>query len=44
VWTLLSQFQAQGHFWHDVWAGTRLIRFDPISDADRIREKAITHE
>ena len=44
VWTLLSQFQAQGHFWHDVWAGTRLIRFDPISDADHIREKAITHE
>ena len=44
VWALLTQFQAQGHFWHDVWAGTRLIRFDPISDADHIREKAITHE
>ena len=44
VWALLTQLQAQGHFWHDVWAGTRLIRFDPISDADHIREKAITHE
>jgi len=44
VWALLTQFQEQGHFWHDVWAGTRLIRFDPISDADHIREKAITHE
>jgi len=44
VWALLTQFQAQGHFWHDIWAGTRLIRFDPISDAEHIREKAITHE
>jgi len=44
VWALLTQFQAQGHFWHDIWAGTRLIRFDPISDADHPREKAITHE
>jgi uncharacterized RDD family membrane protein YckC len=44
VWVLLTQFQEQGHFWHDIWADTRLIRFDPVSDADHIREKAITHE
>jgi uncharacterized RDD family membrane protein YckC len=44
VWALLTQFQAQGNFWHDIWAGTRLIRFDPISDAEHIREKAIPHE
>jgi uncharacterized RDD family membrane protein YckC len=25
VWALLSRFQPQGQFWHDVWAGTRLI-------------------
>lgn len=24
VWALLSRFQSQGQFWHDVWAGTRL--------------------
>ena len=25
VWALLSRFHAQGQFWHDVWAGTRLV-------------------
>ena len=25
VWALLSRFQAQQQFWHDVWAGTRLV-------------------
>ena len=25
VWALLSRFQPQGQFWHDVWAGTRLV-------------------
>ena len=25
VWALLSRFQPQGQYWHDVWAGTRLI-------------------
>lgn len=25
IWALLSRFQAQGQFWHDVWAGTRLV-------------------
>lgn len=25
VWAILSRFQAQRQFWHDVWAGTRLV-------------------
>jgi uncharacterized RDD family membrane protein YckC len=25
VWALLSRFHPQRQFWHDVWAGTRLI-------------------
>jgi uncharacterized RDD family membrane protein YckC len=44
VWALLTRFQAQGHFWHDIWAGTRLICFDPVSNADHIRDKTFTHE
>ena len=31
VWALLSRFQAQGQFWHDVWAGTQLISSQPLS-------------
>ncbi len=31
VWALLSRFQSQGQFWHDVWAGTRLIASRPMS-------------
>ena len=31
VWALLSRFQAQGQFWHDVWAGTRLVSSQPIT-------------
>jgi uncharacterized RDD family membrane protein YckC len=31
VWALLSRFQAQGQFWHDVWAGTRLVSSQPLS-------------
>jgi uncharacterized RDD family membrane protein YckC len=30
VWALLSRFQVQGQFWHDVWAGTRLVSSRPI--------------
>jgi uncharacterized RDD family membrane protein YckC len=26
VWAVLSRFQRQGQFWHDVWAGTRLVQ------------------
>ena len=25
VWAILARFQPQRQFWHDVWAGTRLI-------------------
>jgi uncharacterized RDD family membrane protein YckC len=25
IWALLSRFHPQGQFWHDAWAGTRLI-------------------
>jgi uncharacterized RDD family membrane protein YckC len=31
VWSLLSRFQRQGQFWHDVWAGTRLVSSQPLS-------------
>jgi uncharacterized RDD family membrane protein YckC len=31
VWALLSRFHPQGQFWHDVWAGTRLISSQPLS-------------
>ena len=31
VWALLSRFQAQRQFWHDAWAGTRLISSQPLS-------------
>jgi uncharacterized RDD family membrane protein YckC len=31
VWTVLSRFQSEGQFWHDVWAGTRLIHSEPLS-------------
>ncbi len=27
VWALLSRFHDQKQFWHDVWAGTRLVTF-----------------
>ncbi len=29
VWALLSRFHPQGQFWHDVWAGTRLVHCAP---------------
>ncbi|WP_444814977.1 RDD family protein [Variovorax brevis] len=31
VWALLSRFHPQRQFWHDAWAGTRLIRSKPMS-------------
>jgi uncharacterized RDD family membrane protein YckC len=31
VWAILSRFQAQNQFWHDAWAGTRLIQSEPLS-------------
>lgn len=29
VWALLSRFHPQQQFWHDAWAGTRLIDVQP---------------
>ncbi len=31
VWALLSRFQSEGQFWHDAWAGTRLVNSQPLS-------------
>ena len=31
VWALLSRFQRDRQFWHDVWAGTRLVHLPPQS-------------
>ena len=28
VWALLSRFHPQRQFWHDAWAGTRLVSSD----------------
>jgi len=33
VWALLSRFQNQRQFWHDVWAGTRLVSAEPNDKA-----------
>ena len=29
IWALLSRFHPDRQFWHDAWAGTRLVHFDP---------------
>lgn len=29
VWALLSRFNREQQFWHDIWAGTRLIDVQP---------------
>ncbi|CAN5872506.1 RDD family protein [soil metagenome] len=31
VWALLSRFHPQRQFWHDAWAGTRLVSSRPMS-------------
>ena len=31
VYAMLSRFQPQQQFWHDVWSGTRLIDSKPLS-------------
>lgn len=33
VWALLSRFQREGQFWHDIWAGTRLVDVRPNRSA-----------
>ena len=29
MWAILSRFHPAQQFWHDAWAGTRLVHFDP---------------
>lgn len=31
IWALLSRFQPDRQFWHDAWAGTRLVQSSPMS-------------
>ena len=31
IWAVLSRFHPQGQFWHDVFAGTRLVASPPLS-------------
>jgi len=31
VWALLARFHPQQQFWHDAWAGTRLVSSKPMS-------------
>ena len=31
IWALLSRLQPEGQFWHDAWAGTRLVKSKPMS-------------
>jgi uncharacterized RDD family membrane protein YckC len=30
IWAILSRFHPQRQFWHDAFAGTRLVHFQPI--------------
>jgi len=31
TWAITSRFQREQQFWHDVWAGTRLVHYDPLA-------------
>jgi len=31
IWALLARFHPERQFWHDAWAGTRLITSKPMS-------------
>ena len=31
IWAVLARFQPQRQFWHDIWAGTRLVTSKPLS-------------
>ncbi|MBT0568776.1 RDD family protein [Curvibacter sp. CHRR-16] len=31
IWAILSRFHPQGQFWHDAWAGSRLVHSQPLS-------------
>jgi uncharacterized RDD family membrane protein YckC len=42
-WALLTRFQSQGHFWHDIWAGTRLIRSVDEKSPEPGNENTVDH-
>ena len=42
-WALLTRFQSQGHFWHDIWAGTRLIRSVDQKSPEPSNENTVDH-
>jgi uncharacterized RDD family membrane protein YckC len=44
IWALSTRFQEQGHFWHDVWAGTRLIRSEVTTTPEHSHENLASHE
>lgn len=31
IWAILSRFHPNQQFWHDAWAGTRLVNSEPLS-------------
>ncbi len=35
VWALLARFQPERQFWHDAWAGTRLVAAGPPNPSGR---------
>ena len=34
VWAIASRFHPEQQFWHDAWAGTRLVHHDPLAKPD----------
>ena len=43
AWALSTRFQSQGHFWHDIWVGTRLIRTTNDKNLDSDHGNPIHH-
>ena len=43
IWAILARFHPQRQFWHDAWAGTRLITWiTPAKPKDAVRAKKLT--
>jgi uncharacterized RDD family membrane protein YckC len=36
VWALLARFHPERQFWHDAWAGTRLVHHQPPEPSKRV--------
>ena len=42
IWAILARFHPQRQFWHDAWAGTRLITWIiPAKPKDLVRAKKV---